>query len=288
MYKIKEEYMLGQSCIKEIAETSKTIRLDLSLKHNPYINTGTITGRVQDETGKPIVNATVIIFNENYEIRANTLTENDGVYLINTIDSGTEYIIYAKAPGFKLSDPGIIFIKENETTTVDFSLKNDQGERTSLIVGTVQDSENLPITTAVIELFKIEETGTRPIALTFSNEFGQFILSNLSIDSFFLKINAQGYFSEYYPVNINKINEIIPVTITLKKDLKASKGIITGVITNDEDLPLPNADVVLYRIGQNQKQIPVDYTRTNKEGVYMFVNIPSGSYRINSNRVIII
>ena len=171
---------------------------------------------------------------------------------------------------------------------MDFCLQNDSDEASAVIIGTVQNFDNLPVATASIELYKKEDNYQIPITLTFSNEIGQFILSKLNIDSYLLKINAQGYFSEYYPVEIRQMNEIIPVTITLKKDLKASKGIIAGVITDDQAQPISDADVVLFRTGQNDEKIPVAYTRTNKEGVYMFVNVPPGSYCINSNRTVII
>ena len=105
--------------------------------------------------------------------------------------------------------------------------------------------------------------------------------------SYFLKINATGFFSEYYPVEIIKPRSICQVNAVLKEDLKSSKGIILGVISDCDEMPLANADVILYRVGTDISLVPVAYTRTNHEGIYLFVNVPQGEYLVNSNRSIL-
>ena len=287
MFKIKEEFLLKQSKAKTLSEETKSVRIDLSLKHNPYINTGRITGRVQDETGKPIVNANVILFNENYEITANTLSESNGIYVINTVEANT-YIAYAKATGYRMSEPVRLSIKANETLEMDLRLHKETDESLGIIAGTVMNTDNLPIATAAAELYKKEDSGQKPVTIAFSNEIGRFSMSRLSTGSYLLKINAQGYFSDYCSLDIKQPNEILPVTITLKKNPQASRGIITGIITNEEDQPIADADVVLFRIESDGDKTPVAYTRTNKEGIYMFVNLPQGAYCINSDKTIII
>lgn len=284
----KDEYMLGQSKTKSITGIAEAIRIDLSLNPNPHLNAGTVTGRVSDTLGNAISDAAVIILDENYTILANTITGSDGIYIFSPLEPGSGYRAYSQAPGFSLSEAPVFDLNPNQTMEVNFTLIADTATVKSIIAGEVQNPYGFPINSASIELYKVEETATKLICLSFSNEVGQFVIRDLEQGSYFLKINAQGYFSSFYPADITQSRAIITVDAVLKEDLKASKGIVTGLITDSEDQPLANADVILYRIGIDKSQTPVAYTRTNHEGIYLFVNVPQGEYRVNSNRSIIL
>jgi len=286
MYNFKEEYMLGQSETKSIQKVAEAIRLDLTLLPSPFVDSGTLKGKVRDNNGNPIPDAVVLILDESNSTLANTVTGNDGSYLFNTLKPGSGYQAYAKAPGFELSEKLSFIINPNDSIEYDFLLVPDSSQQYSVIVGVIQNNEDFPVNTASVELFRAEDSRTVPVSLTFTNEIGQFVFSNLNIGSYVVKVNANGYFSEHYPVIISSMNKIIPVNIRLREDMKASKGIIAGVITNNEEQPLADADVILYRLNEDGSQSPVDFTRSNKEGVYLFVNVPHGQYCVNSNRYI--
>lgn len=280
----KEEYMLGQSATKNLTGIAESIRLDLSLGPNPCLKSGTFTGKVKDASGMPIPEATVILFSNDYSTHFNTLTGNDGVFIFPVLEPNSSYHAYAKAPGFMLSE-GISFdIDENKTFEAEFTLITDSEEIKSLIVGTVRNNDGLPINTATVELYK--NADKKPIYLTFVNEIGRFVLSDLDPGLYFIKVNAPGYFSNSYPAEIKHLQDIIILEAVLKEDIKASKGIVTGIITDSEEKPLANTDVILFRIGENGSQTPVAYTRSNKEGVYLFVNVPQGEYYVNTSRKI--
>lgn len=285
---IKDEYMLGQSNIKSIDGIAETVRLDLSLSRNPHINSGTITGIVKDINGNPISDAVVIVLDGTYTAIANTVTGNDGSYSFSHISSGSGYKAYAQSPGYLLAEAIPFNLNLNQTIEIDFTLFPDGSDGYSIIAGVVLNTNGLPINSASVELYKVEETTTKLLSLTFSNDIGQFILRDLGLGSYFIKINATGFFSEYYPVEIKKPKSIAHADIVLKEDLKASKGIIMGIISDNDEVPLANADVILYRVGVDKGLIPVAYTRTNHEGIYLFVNIPKGEYLVNSNRSITI
>ncbi|MGI6085420.1 MAG: carboxypeptidase regulatory-like domain-containing protein [Acetivibrionales bacterium] len=285
---IKDEYMLGQSNVKKIDGIAETVRLDLSLSRNPHINSGTITGIVKDTNGNPVSDAVVIVLDGTYSAIANTITGIDGSYSFSHIPSGSGYKAYAQSPGFLLAEAIPFNLGLNQTIEIDFTLFSDDTDAFSIITGVVLNTNGLPINSASVELYKIEETATKLLSLSFSNDIGQFVLRDLGLGSYFIKINATGFFSEYYPVEIKKPKSIAHADIILKEDLKASKGIIMGIITGDDEVPLANADVILYRVGTDKGLIPVAYTRTNHEGIYLFVNVPKGEYLVNSNRSILI
>lgn len=285
---VKDEYMLGQSEIKSLLGVAGVIRLDLSLNPSPYLDAGTIRGIVKELSGNPISEAAVILLDENGTLVGNTITGSDGVFVFPALEPGTGYKAYAKAPGFKISDSLSFNLATGRTSELILTLVTDTDENLSIITGSVQSTDGLPVNLASIELYKVEDVATKLIGISFSNEVGRFVFHSLDHGSYFLKINAPGYFSDFFPANISKTRTIENVEAVLKEDLKASKGIVTGIITDTDDQPLSNADVILYRVADNQVQIPVAYTRTNQEGLYLFVNVPHGEYRVNSNRSVIL
>lgn len=285
---IKDEFMPGISSKKNINDIAQTIRLDLSLSPNPHINSGTITGTVRDINGNPISDAVVLILDGTNTAIANTNTGNEGKYSFFQIPSGSAYRAYALSPGFLLTDAMPFSLNINQTLEIDFSLMIDDADTCSIIAGEVQNIYGLPIKSASVELYQVTQSATKLLVLTFTNDIGQFVFCDIAVGSYFLKINATGFFSEYYPVEIVKPKSIGHVSAILKEDLKASKGIILGIISDNDEMPLANADVILYRVGTDKALVPVAYTRTNHEGIYLFVNVPQGEYMVNSNRSIIV
>lgn len=285
---INDEYLLGQSNRKNIKGISEAVRLDLSLSPNPHLKSGTISGTVRDINGNPISDAVVIILDETFVAIANTIAGNDGRYSFTHIPYGSGYRAYAQSPGFLLTDTMVFSLNLYQNTDIDFTLITDDTDTYSIITGEVLNAHGLPLNSASVELYKVEQTEPKLISLTFSNDIGQFVLRNIELGSYFLKVNATGFFSGYYPIEIIKPNSIGCVDAILKEDIKASKGIIMGVITDSDDMPLVNADVILYRVGTEKNLAPVAYTRTNHEGIYLFINVPKGEYLVNSNRSIIL
>ena len=285
---IKDEFIPGQSTRKNINGIAQTIRLDLSLSRNPHVNSGTITGTVKDVDGNLISDAVVLIMDGAYAAIANTITGNDGRYSFSLIPSGSTYRAYAQSPGFLLSDAMPFSLGKNQRIEIDFALVTNDTDAYSIIAGEVLNAYGLPIKSASVELYQVVQNTTKLLVLTFSNDIGQFVFRDIGLGSYFLKINATGFFSEYYPVEIKNPKSISHVNAVLKEDLKASKGIILGIISDNDEMPLANADVILYRVGTDKAPVPVAYTRTNHEGIYLFVNVPQGEYLVNSNRSIIV
>ncbi|NLX64179.1 MAG: carboxypeptidase regulatory-like domain-containing protein [Clostridiaceae bacterium] len=285
---IKDEFIPAQSIRKKINGITETIRLDLTLFRNPHINSGTVMGTVRDANGKPVSDAVIIVLDETRTVIASTYTGNDGKYNFPIIPSEIDYRAYSQAPGFLLSDAVPFKLGINQRIEIDFTLIADNFNTCSIIAGEVLNSCGLPVKSASVELYLVTETEPKLLSITFSNDIGQFVFRVTDSGSYFLKINATGFFSEYFPVEIKKPKSIINVNIVLEEDLKASKGIIMGVICDCDEMPLANADVILYRVGTDQSPVPVAYTRTNHEGIYLFINVPQGEYLVNSNRSVIV
>ncbi len=283
----RDEFILGQSQVKSLSTLTETIRLDLALNFNPYINSGTIAGRVVDTLGSPVGDAAVIILDGGYNAVAHALTSADGYFNLTPIEAGSDLRIYAQAQGFMFSEALTVSLKANQTREITIKLVPGTPSTCSIIAGQIHNGDKLPVTSASIELYQVEDTATHLVSITFSNEIGQFIFNNLDPGSYFLKINAPRYHVEFLPAEIKSFRSITTVEAQLKENPRASKGIVTGLITGSDDQPLSNADVILYRVGSEGSLTPVDFTRTNQEGIYLFVNVADGEYRVNSTRTFV-
>src|SRR5690606_27441911 len=63
-------------------------------------------------------------------------------------------------------------------------------------------------------------------------------------------------------------------TIYLRR--KNLKGTIHGIITDESGLPVDKALVVLL----NSNNIPIQFTHTNEDGVYLFYRLEPGTYSV--------
>lgn len=284
---LMDEFVLGHSQTKSLSNLKNAVRLDLALSPNPYLHSGTIAGRVVDTSGAPIGDAAVIILDGNYNAVAHGLTTADGYFNFTPIEAASDYRVYAQARGYLCSEALVASLKANQTLELTITLVQGNSTRYSIIVGQVYNGDKLPIASASIELYKVEETVSSLMSITFSNEIGQFVFNDLEPGSYFMKINAPKYFVEFLQTEIKSYHSIVTVEAKLKENPRGSLGIITGLVTNSDDQPLSNADVILYRVSPEGSLTPVDFTRTNHEGIYLFVNVPQGEYRVNSIRTVV-
>ncbi|HBR03346.1 MAG TPA: hypothetical protein DD738_12135 [Ruminiclostridium sp.] len=280
----KDDYILAQSEVKNLSGFMNTIRFDLSLTPSPYRNTGTVTGMVLNASGKPVADAIILILDANFNIISNTASDSRGYFIFPALEPGSEYHVYAKAPGFQLSDVQIFDLRDDQILEVAFVLSPDTVQTKGILTGSVQNMNGLPLGSALIELYRADGSQTGLICLSFSNEVGRFVFRDIEQGFYLLKVNAPGYLYNFSPVTIQELRSISSVDVILQEDPDASKGLVMGLITDNEDQPQADADVILYRVGTNQSHTPVAYTRTNQEGIYLFVNIPAGEYCVNSNR----
>ncbi|MCX7884075.1 MAG: carboxypeptidase regulatory-like domain-containing protein [Caloramator sp.] len=288
---IQDQYELGQSIKKSLSELGQEIRLDLSLKPNPNLNAGTIFGTVKDTQGNPVVGATIKIMDKDHNPLAHTVTGSDGSYIISPFPPGPEYHIYAQADGYLLAEQLPFALLPRQQVEKNFILTRDPDALLSIIAGDVRDNQTPPhvVKGAIVNLYKVDELGHETlIAVTYTNEFGQFTFRDLQKGSYIIRISALGYIPVATSVIISADSTIAKVVATLNVDPQASKGTISGVITDDNNVPIPDADVVLYKVEADGSLTPIAVTRTNDEGVYLFTKVPQGDYKIKSTKSITI
>ena len=278
-------YILGQSQKKSISSVGEEIRLDLSLQPQPLNNTGTVTGTVT-YNGTPVQNALIKIMDSNYNPILHAITGTDGSYTLNNLSAGTGYNIFATAAGMQLQQGTSFNITANQVITSNFTLASSPASQLGVIAGDLFDSStSLPINGAVVSLYLVNSDSTQVLeAITYTNQYGQFVFRELAIGNYNIVISALGYVGSSSLASITQSGQIVPALVNITQDVNASRGTVSGIITDNNNQPISAADVILYQVNTDQSLTAISFTQTNTSGVYLFINVPQGNYIVKSNQ----
>ena len=288
---MQDKYILGQSVSKVIKFAGDEIRLDLNLIESIKDLIGMeVQGIVTDSKGLPIVGALVKLMTVDYEPMFHSITDNNGFYSLQNIPINLAYKIYSIASRKKLKFGGVINTTLNKKIVINFVLEEDPAMLLGIIAGDVLDStSNKAIDGAVVSLFYFDSNSNKILkAITYTNEYGQFIFRELPKQQYIVNTNYTGYKNTDIVVNIINDGQIVPLIVNLSKDPKATNGTVSGVISDEGNNPIPRADVVLYKVEVDDRLTPVAFTKTDNDGVYLFNNVPEGTYKIKSNEIKIV
>ncbi|MEG2289061.1 MAG: carboxypeptidase-like regulatory domain-containing protein [Clostridium sp.] len=279
-------YILGQSQTKQIQTVGEEIRLDLQLTPQPLNNTGKVTGTVIDTLGNPIPNALIKIMDSNYNPILHAITAADGTYTLDNLPAGTGYNIFATAAGMALQQGVSFTITAGQVITKNFTLTSDPSTQLGIIAGDLTDlSNSAPINGAVVSLYLVNSDTTEVLqAITYTNQYGQFVFRGLAIGNYSIRVSALGYIGTSSTVSITTSGQIVPALIALNQNPNASRGTVSGIITDNNNQVIVAADVVLYKVNLDTSLTAIAFTQTNSSGVYLFINVPQGSYKVKSNQ----
>ncbi|MEG0753768.1 MAG: carboxypeptidase-like regulatory domain-containing protein [Angelakisella sp.] len=284
----KDIYNLAQSPKTTISKVGEEVRVDLSLEPNPNLNSGTITGTVTDTTGNPISGAVVKIMDNNYNPLAHVITGGDGSYIFSPFAPGNNYRVFASAPGYSLATTDPFSLLANQNIIQDIVATADPTLLKSFIAGDIVDDHGAPISGAVVELYSVDaENNELLIGLSFSNEYGQYVFRQVEKGNYAIRISALGYTSIRTTISITTDGSIAKVDSTLVPDPMASKGTISGIISDADGAAVVGADVILYKVETDNSLTPIALTKTIANGVYLFVNTPQGDYKVKSSKTVL-
>jgi hypothetical protein len=112
------------------------------------VTTGAVSGRVVDETGNPVVGASISVVNTATGSASRATAARDGRYLVPGLDVGGPYSVKVRHPGYQsqMRDGQILTVSQN--LTLDFRL-----ERQTIILSTVS------VTTETDPILSPDRTG---------------------------------------------------------------------------------------------------------------------------------
>ncbi|MPQ43201.1 glycoside hydrolase family 2 TIM barrel-domain containing protein [Clostridium tarantellae] len=279
----RDKYSLGESTITNVISEQMELKLDLkiSLNNKDILIGAMIYGNVLDSNNKPVKNAIIKLMDEKLQPLVHVYTDLNGKYMIENIPKSLSYNIIVVATGKSISKMHNLNILNNEIKNVNFTLEDDFNSVLGIISGKVlkNDSFNTTISGAVVFLYR----DSKLIAITYTNSEGEFLLGELQASTYEVLISALGYV--YYKTKIVlESGKISAIKAYLVDDGIGANAIISGIITDDNNLGVYTANVILYKVDLDNSLVPVAFTSTNTSGIYTFFNVPIGKYIVKSNK----
>lgn len=257
------------------------IDVNLTLNTNTNIVIGGIEGYVYDSNGKPVIGATVKIFDQTFTPFAHSITDAQGKYQILNIPTGN-YKINCVQIGYLYNSSIQIFIPSVDIVNQDFTLILDDTYGQNVIAGLLLvEGTREPINNAEII---VKDSVGDVVVVTYSADDGEFLITDLIDGTYTIEPILIGYKTttvNKFTVSSGLINNVI---ITMLKVQVDAKGTYTGQIVDNVGVPVFGAIVGLYKIIDG-KEFLVKYTRTNAEGRYMFGNVEEGEYKVKAKNI---
>ena len=282
----QDNYDLTQSQNETLDKTNWDIEIDLCLTKFtgiPFIvGVGEIKGLVTDSLGNRLENATVALMTTKSEGVFQSNTDASGKYLINNVPKGT-YFLIARYTGKQDQKTDNFLVAPLSTITRNFVLQNNASGLVGIIIGSVLGAGVALVGIAVAIYF-----GGQLIATAITGAGGAFAIGGLIAGLVYLvSIFVPGFLPiefEQVAVDPEDINNDNPEENQHDLEIDYSFGCtISGIITDENTLPINRADVILYSVQIDNSLYPIAFMKTNEEGLYLF-KVPMGNYIIKSTQ----
>ncbi len=276
----KDTYTLNFSNEINLGELQEHYQ-EIELAVTPEVSTSTITGKVEDQDGVDVENATVKLFDTEFNPIKHTMTNADGNYTFQNVPKG-DYIVYSVKDGYSMSTKRPLTYNGTDVRLNDFVITEDTNYIKGNIYGYVYDDHGNVFGSAVVKL--INETNVT-VAETVSAIDGEFIFNKIDAGTYTLTASADDY-TVYTPYVVEVVDGTnTEENIHMKKVAEAKEGTINGIIYNSSRIPIIGAVVGLYQsMGEGEeKTLKLRKTcRTNSEGRYFFGVVPEGKWVVKA------
>ncbi|QXM06297.1 MSCRAMM family protein [Crassaminicella indica] len=275
-----DQYILGQSKIGGITDEHPEVVLNLNLKKNAYYDNALIYGNILTFNECPIEGALISFFDENDEKIGSVYSSKEGFYAYFEVKLNTKVKIITEKSGYKTKISDFIEIC-SRMINFNIYLKKSPMSKYAFISGHLVDNNNNPLKDITVYLLKNTCNNEKKVyKATTTNIYGQFVFSDIPKNIYEIFINNPNFEIHNEFIEIKQTDKIFDINIKLnKKDIKTK---ITGQIKNDNDIPIPNALVILYKVDNDNKFIPIAHTICDEEGIYCFTNIPFDNYIVKA------
>lgn len=225
---------------------------------------GSISGKVLDDQGNPITNASVCAMPVNSNSIRNFYTVNiDGNYLLTGLDSG-DYIVEVQAEGWinqKRADP-VTVTAPQKSENINFTLKKGGS-----ISGRVLDEQGQPVFYAHVYILNAIEG----IYSCNTDDAGYYNIKSLPSGSYEVNVSADDLiFQKYSNVEVIAPNDTGDINVALQRG-----GSISGRVVDRSGSPIKNATIHATGTGGS-----LDYTTSDETGYYKTYGLPEGNYQV--------
>ncbi|MFD3257796.1 collagen binding domain-containing protein [Paenibacillus lentus] len=138
------------------------------------------------------------------------------------------------------------------------------------------------LTNATIQLYRVAGGSETLIGSVRTNSAGQYLFADLTSDTYLVRASIPGYLSNQSAEVAIAGRQFAPLDIVLSPDPDANTGTVSGIIIDrTTGTAISNATVALYQITSGIENV-VSITHTNPGGLYLFGDVPPGTYRIKA------
>ena len=291
--------------------------INFGIPESVPVPTVTVSGRVTDDQNNPLEKALVRVQQIYLPILAVTNRSNCDKHFGYTDENGyykiefkldyyhilpslgpfpiNSFIVSAEKPGYQIefykekSEPYMadVLFAFGDTVFSDINFTLAPQLNNNSISGVITSVDGQPLANAFVIGANVT---SGDIAFSFTDSLGQYTLSNLKNDYYYLLFAAQGFIPEFYD-NVYDWQDATPVlangSITgIDASLTAmyrhfSWGILTGIIKSGNDQPLHGVLVLL----KNKDGEVLNYDITDANGVYQIQGLPDGQQQICISKV---
>ncbi|MFC7370131.1 beta strand repeat-containing protein [Fictibacillus iocasae] len=246
-------------------QSDQLTTVNLTLTPNP----ATILGQVVDNTGTPIPNATVRVFDQSEVLLGSAQTDVNGNYSIGQLPQGNLTVI-ASATNFSNDFTGISPAPGEIITGVDFVLTPDPGSITGQVTNSTTGEA---LAGANVELRT--ENGLN-IATTVTDPFGDYIFTGLAPGSYSVIASQPNFATGFVGANVLS-NTSTAANIALVPTV----GIISGQVTDTSGNPITGPSILVKLLdAQGNTLITI---LANTDGSFIFPDLAAGNYSINAS-----
>lgn len=243
--------------------------------------TGSISGKVKDQSGNGIASATVELHNASSGQLVTTATSaGTGDYNFPTVQPGT-YNLIGKKTGYNDGTLNGVTVAAGQSVTGKDITLTQIAPTKGTIKGTVKDTSSSPIGGANMKIYNAGDR-TSPVATTTTASDGSYQVGNLDPKSYDVVANKTGYFDAEKDNNQVSAGGTTTVDLTMSKWTGGgAKGNIAGTVQDSKTSPgIASVDVKVYNAGTSTL---VKSTTTSGPGTYS-LDLDAGAYDLVFNK----
>ncbi len=273
-----DNYLLKYSDKLSVGEQEELVT-NLDLNEVVVDNSGGVTGLVVDNNGLSVADATVKIFDLNFNPIKHTVTDASGNYSITNVPQG-DYLVYAVKDGYSLSLKQSVNISNSIEVLSDIAITPYSFDTTGILYGHVYDTKNDQLGGVKVNLYR--QSDDTLLFSTISADDGEYVIYGITEDTYTLQASNEDYVLDT-PYIINITGKVpLDQDVYVKKINDMKEGTINGVITNAKTKArIANAFVGLYNVVDG-KEVLIAGTLSDFEGRYFFGYVPKGDYIVKS------
>lgn len=233
-------------------------------------NPGTVSGVITAANGRSLPNAVVLVLDRNESPRGRAQTDSAGRYFIGELPAGLLSLV-ASAPSFASASAAVQLHPGQKLENIDFSLSPNPGGISGLVTDLATD---LPLNGAEVNVRFSEASGLSVAAVT-TNQFGEFLVTDLAPASYALTVFAPGYQTGV----IGAIVESDQIT-NASVMLAGLPGSIRGQVLTADDAELTSNNTYIKLFSSSGTLIQTLFADSN--GSFLFTDLAADIYTLSA------